>query len=346
MGRLRLEPLGSLGAIVRGLDLYAQPSSSQIVELEREAAHRGFLVFPNVSLSAEAFHKFSGFFGPVIGRHTVHPAARHEDVLLLSNVEQHGIRGVGPQWHNDGSFERRVFSHVAFHALRMPATGGGTEFSDLAAAYESLPARRKEEWARLSSVNAYSGSLHPIVHVHPISKKPVLFLHLAQTGAIVRRTSSSAAAACEAPEAWARLEAMAPGVGPTQGCHEALSDSELREFMGGLDALLSRREHRTVYTYSAAAGDMSAVTGTGDMVLVDNLAVAHRATPQAHSPEAGLRILQRTTMGARVLDPPPSSGLPPFAYIWGRNPLARGVWKPSDNLGVGFRWNVSLPMRN
>ena len=27
---------------------------------------------------------------------------------------------VGPQWHADGSFERRVFSHVLFHAQAVP----------------------------------------------------------------------------------------------------------------------------------------------------------------------------------------------------------------------------------
>ena len=38
---------------------------------------------------------------------------------------------VGPQWHSDGSFERKVFSHVLFHAETMPQTGGETELADL-----------------------------------------------------------------------------------------------------------------------------------------------------------------------------------------------------------------------
>jgi alpha-ketoglutarate-dependent taurine dioxygenase len=34
----------------------------------------------------------------------------------------------------------------------------------------------------------------------------------------------------------------------------------------------------------------------GDVVIVDNLAVAHRAAPGAHTLDAGLRILHRTTV--------------------------------------------------
>jgi taurine dioxygenase len=93
-----------------------------------------------------------------------------------------------------------------------------------------------------------------------------------------------------------------------------------------------------------------------DLLLLDNLAVAHRAAPGAHdaAPEAGLRVLHRTTVrGVTPVDPPPASGLPTFAYIWGPSQLssgvlgeAPGVWQGSDHWGVGFRWNASLPMRN
>jgi len=55
---------------------------------------------------------------------------------------------VGPQWHADGSFERRVFSHVLFHAQAVPRVGGGTEMSHLAAAFDALPAAQREAAGR------------------------------------------------------------------------------------------------------------------------------------------------------------------------------------------------------
>ena len=118
---LTFEPLEPFGSVVHGLDWAAiGPTDAMLAELAREVASRGFLVFPNQSLSSDhrALLTASRGFGSgaIAARHTVHPEARHEDVLRLSNREAHGVQGVGPQWHSDGSFERRVSSHVLFHA--------------------------------------------------------------------------------------------------------------------------------------------------------------------------------------------------------------------------------------
>ena len=134
---------------------------------------------------------------------------------------------------------------------------------------------------------------------------------------------------------------MAAGVGPTrERGHGLLGAAELRDLAHELNAVLS--QHATTWTY-----------GPHDLLLLDNLAVAHRATPEAHDEEeaAGLRVLHRTTLRGTVpLDPPATSGLPPFAHIWSQgNPLGEddpGVWQGSDYFGAGFRWNATIPMRN
>ena len=82
----------------------------------------------------------------------------------------------------------------------------------------------------------------------------------------------------------------------------------------------------------------------GDCIFIDNLAIAHRATPEAHRPhtEVGLRILHRTTIKAMInFDPP--YGLPPQAPMHGPNPLGQGVWQGG---GLGFRWDETIPMQN
>ena len=82
-------------------------------------------------------------------------------ILRLSNQPSHGVPGVGPQWHADGAFERRIFSHVLFHAVKMPERGGGgTEMTDLGAAFRSLPAHKQRAWSQLATVNAFSGVDH------------------------------------------------------------------------------------------------------------------------------------------------------------------------------------------
>ena len=59
-------------------------------------------------------------------------------------------------------------------------------------------------------------------------------------------------------------------------------------------------ENLTVEAKPAAGGAYTAVYEyeAGDCIFIDNLAVAHRATPEAHQPasEVGLRILHRSTI--------------------------------------------------
>ena len=61
--------------------------------------------------------------------HGVHPEAPNRHIFRLANDRSVGILGVGPQWHNDGSFERAVFSHVGYHIVRVAEGGGGTIFA-------------------------------------------------------------------------------------------------------------------------------------------------------------------------------------------------------------------------
>ena len=80
----------------------------------------------------------------------------------------------------------------------------------------------------------------------------------------------------------------------------------------------------------------------GDVVIIDNLAVAHKAAPGAHTLDSGLRILHRTTIKAMInFDPP--FGLPAQANMHGANPLGQGVWQGG---GLGFRWDETIPMQN
>ena len=117
--------------------------------------------------------------------HGVHPRAPNKHIFRLANDREVGILGVGPQWHNDGSFERGVFSHVGYHIVKVPEGGGGTVFAHQGAAFDALPPEEQERWQRLISVNSNSGVLHPVVHEHPISGRKSVYLHLGMTGAVL-----------------------------------------------------------------------------------------------------------------------------------------------------------------
>ena len=80
--------------------------------------------------------------------------------------------------------------------------------------------------------------------------------------------------------------------------------------------------------------------------MIDNLAIAHRAAPEAHksASEQGLRIVHRTTVQA-PMDFEPKFGLPQYLNIHGPKPIddKDGVWLGG---GIGFRWKDDIHMQN
>lgn len=314
----QLIPLTPIGAQVSGIDLSSETTPPQNVldALELEMARRGFLVFKNEEeIGHEAFLRASCWWGgrELHSTHGVHPATPdgNPHIFRLSNDHRHGIPDVGPQWHNDGSFIPATFSHSGYHIIRPAEHGGGTHFAHQGAAYEALPDDRKERWSRLSSVNSNSGVVHPMVHEHPVSGQRCIWLHLGMTGAIIEKLPDA--------EEFRLLDA-----------------DELKQVCQEYNDILNAgldEGYAIAYEYHE-----------NDCVFIDNLAVAHRAAPEAHMPvdQQGLRIMHRSTVRG-IHDLAPGFGLPLHVNINRENPFGRGVWQGG---GIGFRWDDAIRMRN
>ena len=310
-----LEPIGLQ---VSGMDLTAQsaPPPEVLAVLEQEMAKRGFLVFKNeTQLSPDDFLRASCWWGgrELHSTHGVHPQTpggnRH--IFRLSNDERHGIPDVGPQWHNDGSFLPATFSHSGYHIIRPAEHGGGTHFAHQGLAYEALSAACQERWSRLSSVNSASGVIHPLVHEHPVTGQKCIWLHLGMTGAVIEKL-------------------------PGRDGFRLLDADELKQLCHDYNNILN-----------AGLTDGYAMAfeyRENDCVFIDNLAVAHRAAPEAHRPaeQQGLRIMHRSTVKG-VRDLVPGFGLPQQVRIDGPSPVGEGVWQGG---GVGFRWEDNIRMQN
>lgn len=314
----KISPLSPIGAKVEGIDLSQKekPPENVIKALELEMANRGFLVFKlDNQISEEDFLSASCWFGgkQLNSTHGVHPATpggnRH--IFRLSNDRRHGIPGVGPQWHNDGSFLPDTFSHSGYHIIRPAENGGGTEFAHQGAAFDALSEDMQSYWSRLSSVNSNSGVVHPLVHNHPISGRKSIWLHLGMTGAVIEKL-------------------------PDKEGFRLLQEDELKELCHQYNNILNKGledGYAIAYEYQQ-----------NDCVFIDNLAVAHRASPAAHKPadEQGLRIMHRSTVkGTQNLVP--DFGLPLVLDINGSSPYGNGVWQGG---GLGFRWDDGIPMQN
>ncbi|SFR57632.1 taurine dioxygenase [Marinobacter gudaonensis] len=328
---LTIKQIEPMGAEIYGADVRTRLPESVIAALEQEMANRGFIVFKHqTNLSAEELVEASRWWGAneIHSTHGVHPATpgHNRHIFRCSNDARYGILGVGPQWHNDGSFEAATFSHSAYYMARAPERGGGTHFAHQGAAFDALPPQKQDFWQRLVSVNSASSVTHPVVHTHPISGRKSVWLHLGMTGAVIERL----------PDDQLTLDQLR--MLPADADKFRLLDEQtMKELFNDYNELLNNSfegGYGTRYQYD-----------TGDLLFVDNWAVAHRAAPEAHLPaeQQGLRIMDRVTVKARQ-NLAPHFGLPQYINITGPHPFNQdGVWQAG---GVGFRWKDDIRMQN
>jgi taurine dioxygenase len=328
---LRVRELYPLGMEIHGTNVRHKLPAAAIAVLEEVMASRGFIVFKEqTGLLPQELLDASKWWGAqeIHSTHGVHPATpeRNRDIFRCSNQHEHGILGVGPQWHNDGSFEAATFSHSAYYMARAPEHGGGTHFAHQGAAFDALPEDKQALWQRLVSVNSTSGVVHPVVHRHPISGRKSVWLHLGMTGAVIERLPEHGVSAEQLQQQRA-----------TSAQLRLLNKEQMLELFNDYNDLLNASFEQGFgirYEY-----------GTGDLLFIDNWAVAHRASPEAHRPAAqqGLRIMDRVTIKS-PRDFAPHFGLPQYVNIFGTPPLNQdGVWQSGS---VGFRWKDSIPMQN
>jgi len=315
-------PIEPCGVEIRGVDCTQRLNVELAGVLERLAAEHGLLLFRNQGsqqeemgikgkyLTGEQQCELSLAFGggELHSTHGCHEECPTRDIFRLSNDPDHGFNEVGPEWHNDGSFCRDVFGHVIYHIIKAPEGPGNTAFAHLGKAFDSLAPDVQERYGKCASVNSNGGVVHPLAHDHHISGRRSLYLHTGMTGAIIERISD--------PEGSKKLSGI-----------KAYNLEEMNKlFCDWTDTLDSPK-----VSYNHRWEE-------GDVVIIDNLAVAHKAMPGAHQATSGLRILHRTTIkGVAPFDPDPALQFPlelaterpcPF-----KDPGA--VWVEGY---VGFRW--------
>ena len=189
-----------LGAEIIGIDLTRPLDETTIDALTRAHAEHGVLVFPRQKISSEDLRRFGRYFGDL----TVHPfstsAADAPELIVYDNKE-----GNPPPptdiWHSDETFRECPPMGTALCSKIIPEIGGDTAFCNMGAAYESLSdkmqayisgleavhdfkpfktlfAETEEGWKKLRKFEEmYRPVTHPVVRVHPITGRKVIFVN-------------------------------------------------------------------------------------------------------------------------------------------------------------------------
>ncbi|MFJ6140735.1 TauD/TfdA dioxygenase family protein [Kitasatospora sp. NPDC092286] len=257
------------------------------------ALHRHrVLVLPGQHLNHADLHAAAALFGVVDTatdrRYTV---PGFPGLTVVSNIHQDGAP-IGiydgdeeEEWHADNSFKPQLAAATLLYSVITPGQGGETRFADTTRAYADLPARLR---ARVDGLSA----VHSVQH-----------LAAQQAGSADGRSSTKAGTLARLPEV---THPLAP-VHPVTGARalllgsmvipriEQLPDPEGQALLA--DLLTHATGPDYLYTHR---------WNQGDLVVWDNLAVLHTASPCDSSRHP--RLLVRAAVRQPTRRPGPSDG--------------------------------------
>jgi taurine dioxygenase len=213
MSDLWIQPTGAaLAADVHGVDLAQPLSDAAFAGIADAWAGHLVLRFSGQKLDDAMLMAFSARFGEL---DRVPIAAANFDridsglaqeaqewVAVISNVVEQGkpIGGLGSYelvWHTDMSYNPLPPRASLLYALEVPPDGGDTGFLNMYAAYEALPddlkravegktcihdasrnsaGELRKGFQRTLDVRHTPGAVHPLVRLHPVTKRKALFL--------------------------------------------------------------------------------------------------------------------------------------------------------------------------
>ena len=273
-----LKPLSDheTGAEVRGLDL-TQPVSDRVrSSLNADFARYHVLAIRDQQFSPEQFLQAGRVFGDIMPHHRK-SGNTTADTSIFEIKNEEVAPGkyyiAGETFHTDHSNDPVPPKATSLHPVSLPSRGGDTQFVNMHAAYESLPAPMKKRIEKLVAVHVYVSkyspralmkvddeslprlpppALHPLVRIHPDNGLKYLYLNPVRMEAIL-------------------------------GMPDDESQALIKELMA--HSTRSKYEYRHQWKY-------------GDMVLWDNRSVMHQANADYDMKE--VRRLYRLMIKGRL----------------------------------------------
>lgn len=190
------------GAEVRGIDLSEPVTADDRRRLQEAFVAHHVLAIRGQKLAPAQVLQAVSLFGEVFPQHNTRFALPDcPQIHYLSNEDRFpdGRRYIpGEGWHTDHSNDTRPPKATVLHAVTLPSRGGDTQYANMAAAYEALPAATRERLASLMAIHVYQSShsarklmalsdagkervpnavLHPVVRTHPESGRRSIYIN-------------------------------------------------------------------------------------------------------------------------------------------------------------------------
>lgn len=188
-----------IGAEISGVDL-SQPLSDAVVEQIRGALmDHQVIFFRGQNLNHEAHKAFGRHFGELFIHNGVAGIAGHPEIVAI-HADANSKYIAGDNWHSDLTMNPQPPMGSILYMHTLPETGGDTLWASMYAAYDALSDRMKAHLAGLTALHdgehvyrplindptkTYPCSAHPIVRVHPVTRRKALFVNASYTTRIV-----------------------------------------------------------------------------------------------------------------------------------------------------------------
>ena len=193
----------TLGAEISGVRLSGDLPDEVVAEIRRAWLDYKVVYVRDQDISSTEHVEFARRFGEL----EVHPfllgSEEHPELVRFEKgVEASGFEN---GWHHDVTWRATPSMGAILRSIQVPATGGDTAFSDMAAAYDGLDDEMKERLDGLQAAHDYTlafGSFvddskkaemreqypvvhHPIVRTHPETGRKLLFVNAYFTSHVV-----------------------------------------------------------------------------------------------------------------------------------------------------------------
>ena len=181
----------ALGAEITGIDL-CKVSDNDIEEIKSLLTEHMVLFFPGQRITQDEHVEFGAKFGELEG----HPNLKNKTVTHPKIFElAASTGGIADEWHTDITYQDSPAIMSVLHMVKCPEIGGDTMWSNLNAAYEALSDPLKDLCEGITALHDASPhgrpdktAIHPVVRLHLVSGKKVLYVNEHFTRRIVEMT--------------------------------------------------------------------------------------------------------------------------------------------------------------
>ncbi len=180
-------------------------TAENVAFLRSKWVEYGLIVFPKLPLSHDEFKDFALSFGNFGDDPFISSLPDYPNIAEIKRSANEKATPFGGTWHSDWSFMKKPPSATLLHSKIIPPVGGNTLFANTEKAFAALPKEMKDKLRNLKvihsakipyaddgfyalekekrsmkilpSEDAKATFSHPMIKIHPETKKECLFIN-------------------------------------------------------------------------------------------------------------------------------------------------------------------------